>query len=277
MGIWRFKMARLAMVVLGGFAGCALIPSAQAATNAPPLFFVQISDTHRGLPLHTTRLERAIDQINALTQSVQCVIHTGDFASDDLRTGTAATISNQLARLIPPVFKVPGNHDIKPRRLQETVEAYTNYLGPLACRMEVQGIQFLMVYTEPLRKGIEIPGYDPIAWLSAQLRAHPTQETIIVTHAPDVPDFYNQAFHPGWPEASLRAWLETLKLGNIKAIITGHFHRDELHWNELGIPTYVASSIAGFWGRQGSFRIYRYEKGLLSYATVYLDDAADPQ
>ncbi len=266
MGIWR------SMAALGCLAGCVLFTSAQASTNATPLFFVQISDTHRGLPLHAVRLEQAIDQINALPQPVLCVIHTGDFASDDLRAGTAAIISNQLSRLIQPVFKVPGNHDIKPRRLQETVEAYTNHLGPLAYRMEVQGVQFLMVYTEPLRKGIEIPGYDPIAWLSAQLRAHPSLETIIVTHAPDVPDFYNQAFHPGWPEASRRAWLETLKLGNVKAIITGHFHRDELHWNELGIPTYVASSIASFWGRQGTFRVYRYEKGALSYTTVYIAD-----
>ena len=261
---------RRVVLVLALFGSLALPVS--AATNRPPLFFVQISDTHRGKPIHAQRLAAVISQINALPQPIQFVIHTGDFASDDLRTETASVITNQLAQLRVPLFTVAGNHDILPRRLDETLATYTNYIGPLAYRREVQGVQFLMVYTEPLRKGFTVPGYDPIGWVEAQLRAHPDLETIIFTHAPVDDDFYNNRIHPGWPEAVRQAWLAALRQGRVQAIVAGHFHRDELHWNELGIPTYVASSIADFWGRQATFRVYCYAAGRLSYSTVYIED-----
>jgi len=95
--------------------------------------------------------------------------------------------------------------------------------------------------------------------------------TIVVHHASDGPDFYRNKQHDGWPAEARVGWLEVLERGNVVAIITGHFHRDELWWNELGIPVYTAAPIAGYWGRQGAIRIYTYSKGRLSYQTVYME------
>ncbi|MCL1857504.1 MAG: metallophosphoesterase [Kiritimatiellaeota bacterium] len=240
-------------------------------SGADPFRFVQITDTHHGMSVHAARLDKAIDQINRLPFPVAFVLHTGDFASDNLRNAAEA-ISNSLSRINVPVLKVAGNHDILPNRLNETVAAYTNYLGDLCFRYETNGVQFLGLFTEPLRKEYVIEGYDPLAWLGEQLDANPTMPTIIVHHSPDTDDFYNNKVVAGWPEAPQTKWRETLKRGKVEAIITGHFHRDELHFSEDGIPTYVAAGMASFWGRQGTFRIYTYRDGRLSYQTVYIED-----
>jgi len=241
---------------------------------AEPWYFVQISDTHYGRAIHSNRLAQAISQINALDPAPLFVMHTGDFANDNLNNEIAAVISNGLAQIKFPVYSVPGNHDILPRRLDETLNAYTNYLGPLTFRMETNGVQFLFLYTESLRREFTVPGHDPIGWLAAQLNAHPKMPAIVVHHSPVAPDFYNGKFNESWAQQPSQVWDDTISTnGNVKAVICGHFHRDELHFNGKGIPTYVASSIASFWGRQGTFRIYRCDdNGNLSYSTVYLED-----
>jgi 3',5'-cyclic AMP phosphodiesterase CpdA len=240
--------------------------------GAEPFRFVQITDTHRGMSIHAKRLTQAIEKINALPYPVTFVLHTGDFASDNLRTNVAQAISNDFSRLNVPVFFVPGNHDILPRRLDETVDAFTNFLGSLSFRYETNGVQFLCVFTEPLRMEYTIEGYDPLAWLGEQLTTHSNMPTIVVHHAPDTEDFYNGKRVTSWPEAPQTRWRDTLKRGKVEAIIAGHYHRDEIRFHNDGIPTYIASAIASFWGRQGTFRIYTYDAGRLSYQTVYLDD-----
>jgi UDP-2,3-diacylglucosamine pyrophosphatase LpxH len=57
---------------------------------------------------------------------------------------------------------------------------------------------------------------------------------------------------------------------NVKAVIAGHFHRDELHWLE-NVPLYVSSPVAGYWGRQATFRIYEYSNGKIGYRTQYIE------
>ncbi|MDY6906314.1 MAG: hypothetical protein SWH61_16705 [Thermodesulfobacteriota bacterium] len=50
-------------------------------------------------------------------------------------------------------------------------------------------------------------------------------------------------------------WKTLINTYNVKAIVAGHFHRDELHW--LGdVPVYIAPPVAGYWGRKAAFRIY---------------------
>jgi len=260
------KLSKVAICLIGVICGL--------KTHAESWYFVQITDTHRGRAIHSNRLEQAIAQINALDPAPLFVVHTGDFASDNLNPETAAAISNDFARIKYPVYKVPGNHDILPQRVETTLNAYTNYLGPLSFRVETNGIQFLFLYTETLRKNIKIPDYDPIQWLATQLNAHPKMPTIVVHHAPVAADFYNGKFHVSWAPEPAKVWNDTINTnGNVKAVICGHFHRDELHFNDKGIPTYVAAGIAMFWSRQGTFRIYRCDdNGNLSYSTVYIED-----
>ena len=150
---------------------------------------------------------------------------------------------------------------------------YTRYIGPLGSVYETNGVVFIAVYTEPLRGAMgNVGGFDPLPWLESQLAKAGDKPVFVLTHTPDGEDFYENEVHPGWPEPNRSAWRRVLAKGNVKAILAGHYHRDELQQDADGIPLHVGNAIANFWGRQGSFRIYTYADGRLSFRTVYLDD-----
>lgn len=265
----------VALLVVALFAtGCSTAP---AVATPRIVYFAQITDTHHGPGLHQWRFDRAIDGINAAPFPLACVFHTGDFASNNLhRREVAESISNQLSRLSPPVLAVPGNHDTTKRNAPEAVQMFERSIGPLATAFETNGVVFIAVYTEPLRSDLPDLGldYDPIAWLRKTLRETHGKPVIVATHVPPFEDFYAGTVQPGWPESSRRAWEEVLGEGNVVAVVCGHFHRDEVHWDRRGVPTYVAAPIASFWGRQASYRIYELDTltGRLSYRTFYIED-----
>jgi 3',5'-cyclic AMP phosphodiesterase CpdA len=266
----------LAAIPLGAWLGGLQAQPASpivAATEDVHFHFVQISDLHFGPPEHFERNRDVVKRINALPMDLACVLVTGDVFSDGiLNDALRKTAVDTLNGLEPPIHYVPGNHDIvrKSGKLKATTEAWTRDFGPLASKAEHHGVVFLMVYTEPLAKSFEQPGFDPLAWLEAELKAAGEKPVIIVHHTPSVPDFYRNRMHEGWKLQMRRQWERLVNSANVKGVIAGHFHRAEQHW--VGdVPLYVAPSVAGFWGRQGSYRIYEYRNGRLAYRTQYLE------
>ena len=247
------------------------------------VYFAQITDTHQGPGIHQWRFDRAIEAVNRSPLPLACVLHTGDFSSGGIhKPETAAAIAERLHRIEAPLLTVPGNHDIVAKWPGTTRAAAKNFqenFGGLGQRFETNGVVFLALYTEPLRGGRPIDlgvEYDPIEWLRRELRASGGKPVIVATHTPANADFYAGGPQPGWPDAERERWVNALAEGNVVAVVCGHFHRDEVHWDERGVPTYVASSIAGFWGRQGSYRIYEYDPATrrLGYRTLYFEDPA---
>ncbi len=260
--------------------GCMGPGAEKAAVVDGPITFVQISDTHHGKPIHQYRFRQAVDNINNLPFEVTVVAHTGDFASDQLyREDRAAAISNILAGIKYPLICAPGNHDLSylgkepEKRYADCLEMYRKYIGELGQVYETDEAVFIALYTECLRRDLPvIEGYDPLKWLESEIKKAGDKLIFVFTHTPDGTDFYNNKVHNGWPEENRRAWRKILASGNVKGVFCGHYHRDELQQNDDGIPVYVCSSIANFWGRQASFRIYHYENGKVSYRSVYIED-----
>ena len=258
-----FSLALIAVLLLAARRGVA------DDTNA--FWFVQISDTHFGVVEHEARTRRVVDEINHLPMKIKFVLHTGDvFADNILKTQVVCAATSTLARLTVPIHILPGNHDILPKDLTNTLAVYTRAIGPLCSSVEYGGVRFLLLDTEPLREGFSIEGYDPLAWLKRELRDAGRKPVIVCTHAASDEDFYGNKVHPGWPAAVHAEWTRLINSGNVRAVLTGHFHRDELHW-EGNIPVFVCAPVAGFFGRQGSYRIYEYRGGRLSYDTCYLE------
>ena len=237
--------------------------------------FVQITDLHIGGGAdHVQRATRAIDAINALPVPVEFVLVTGDLVNNNLQdTNAAARVTGLLKHIHAPVHIVPGNHDILANHWTETTNAYVRAFGPLCTNFTCHGVVFLTLCDETLhdqQMAAAHPDYDPLGWLEQQLAAAGDQPVIVVNHRPCVEDFHNNEFRPGWPQPFRQRWTDLLNRHHVRAEIAGHFHRDELYW--LGnVPLYVAAPLAGYYGRQGSFRMYAWKDGRLSYRTVYLE------
>lgn len=264
-GRWRGWLGLLVAVWLGirGVAGEA----------AEPFYFVQMSDTHWGAKDGVALTRRAVAVINALPVPVECVVHTGDIFADNIRKETVIREGKAaLSGLKVPIHFVPGNHDILASNPRETGAAFEAALGPMASTAEYRGVFFIFLFTEPLRSDYRLPDYDPMRWLTAQLKAAAGRPVLLFYHAPQVADFHHNRFFPGWSDKTRLKWEKILAGGSVQAIITGHFHRDELHW--VGdIPMYVGEPVSRFWERQPAIRLYEYRDGRLGYRTLYLDEA----
>lgn len=238
---------------------------------AEPLFFVQITDTHLGQRDNLERARAAVKAINALPVKIAFVAVTGDIMHDCIMDSN--TVSEALAilgRLKAPVHYVPGNHDLLKKSPEETVAVFTNRFGPLISSAEYGGVDFIFICTEPLSGGAKIQGYDPVSSLEKLLQLHVGRPAVIFNHAPSVGDFYGNSSYRGWGDSKegLR-WTALLNRYPVKAVIAGHFHRDELHW--IGnVPLYAGPPLSSSLGRQAAFRVYQYRDGKLDYRTYYL-------
>lgn len=256
--------------------GIILLLGRLAPSEGAPLRFIQISDPHIGGGAdHAERLSKTVTLINRLPFKISCVVLSGDLGRDNLDDpGQMAQLTNILGRLKVPVHAVPGNHDIPLKRFAASLQAYTNAFGPLLNRAEYQGVVFLFMFDEPLRTTDyqeKMPDFKPLNWLKTQLAAAQTNPVILVQHSPCVTDFYRNSMHSTWDEKNARRWTALVNDYHVSAVLAGHFHRDELHWAG-DVPIYVAEPLAGYYNRQGAFRIYTWEDGHLSYNTVYLDE-----
>lgn len=262
----------VALLIFPG--GAVMQASGQSSTQPldPDFYFVQITDTHWGDADHLDRTAAAVAAINALPMDIACVVHTGDISMNRI------TDPNLMGRgigimeaLTVPVLFVAGNHDILRSDRASTSERFIDYFGPLISETEFHGVVFITLYTGPLDEGKADPAFDPLQKLASALGRADRKPVILFHHTPSIDDFYRNRFHDGWKTAVRERWKTLINAHNVKAVITGHFHRDEFHW--LGnVPVYTSSSIAGYWGRQATFRIFRYVHGRLEYSTQYLDD-----
>ncbi len=249
-----------------------LAPAAARAREQSPehFYFVQITDTHLGDRDNLMRTVKVIEAINRLPMKIGFVVHTGDIFNDNMEDEKVMRECRAaMKKLKAPVHFLPGNNDIDPANKDATVKTYADNFGRLISMASYNGVVFIFVYTEPLRKGFSIDGYRPLEMLARYLEKSKGKPVVIFHHAPSAADFYSNKFHPGWPEKVRKRWISLVNAYDVKAVITGHFHRDELHWLK-DVPLYVAPPVSGYWGRQASFRIYEYDHGRIGYRTRYI-------
>jgi 3',5'-cyclic AMP phosphodiesterase CpdA len=254
-------------------AACLIVWVSQAfsESKAPKHFyFVQITDTHWGDRDHYERTRRIVDRINHLPFEIKCVVLTGDITMDRVQDETTVRRGLSLLKgLRMPVHFVPGNHDILRENYDLTQQAYKDHFGRLLTEREYEGVVFVLIYTEPLAKSFLVDGYKPLERLEAALKRAGRKPVVVFHHTPSVENFYRNQMHDGWRNKYREDWERLLNSYNVKAVIAGHFHRDEHHW--LGeVPLYVCSPVAGYRGRQATFRIYEYKDGKVGYRTQYI-------
>ncbi|MFH2141307.1 MAG: metallophosphoesterase [Bacteroidota bacterium] len=239
--------------------------------NDEVFYFVQISDTHLGEFSNDDRTEKIVNSINGLPFDIKFVAHTGDVFQNNVADKKVRSEAKEIfSKLKYPVFFVPGNHDILASHYEKTRDAFIEFAGYTDTVVLIEDKVFLFFYTEPLRDEVIKGTSEKFDFVEKILDNYKDKQIIIFHHTPSVSDFYSNETNENWSKENSKRWKELLNGYTINAIVAGHFHRNEFHW--VGeIPLYVASSVAGFWGRQASYKVFKYQNNKLSFWTVYIE------
>jgi 3',5'-cyclic AMP phosphodiesterase CpdA len=244
---------------------------AAETVSSSGLFFVQITDTHWGAKGGVALTRRAVEAVNALPVEVAFVVHTGDILADTIRKESVVNEGLAVMRgLKAPVYYLPGNHDILEGETKETERLFVKYFGKVSSKVEIRGVLCLFMCSE-LRDGDErTQARAQQDWIDHAITKDERRPVLVFVHRPPVADRIKARTIEEWGDESYPRWERLFREHpQIKAMVTGHLHRDELHW--IGeVPIYVASSLASFWERQPTARLYKFEAGRLTYWTIYL-------
>ncbi len=244
--------------------------------NDGDFYFVQVSDIHFDGGENSRRMEEVVKAINNLPMKIEFVVITGDIMADNIaKEDIAKQALEILGRIKPPLSPLPGNHDILQKKLPQTVPLYKKYFGELSHKREVEGVVMLFVYTEPIRKDFQVEAYNPWQLLETEFYSAKGKPIIVFHHAPTSEDFYNNASHESWPAEAKEKWEKLINSADVKAVISGHFHRDEYHWSG-NVPMFAGGAVSHYWGRQAVYRIYHYQNGRLEYSTQYIESLPLP-
>jgi 3',5'-cyclic AMP phosphodiesterase CpdA len=237
---------------------------------ASHFYFVQLTDTHWGLPGDLKRTQKIIPMIDNLSLPVDFVVVTGDIidSSATKQTDIDAGVKS-LRKLKPPVWFVPGNHEKYGYDYDSYAKNFKSNFNDLNFSFENKGVVFIsfdeqMLSDNTSRRDVSVK------WLKNAICAANSKPIVIFMHIPPTGDYYFTTPAYQWTEKEKMLLSPILKDKNILAIICGHFHGDEMYW--LGdIPVYVSPPVSSKFKRQGSFRIYEYKNGKIGYISKYLE------
>jgi UDP-2,3-diacylglucosamine pyrophosphatase LpxH len=236
-----------------------------------PLYFVQITDTHLGYEDNNERTAKVVEMINKLPFDIKFVVHTGDVFQNNVSDKSVTSDADRIFSMLNyPIFFVPGNHDILFKKFEATKKDFIDFAGYTDTTFTLNDIVFMFFYTEQLRDGLIPGGDEKLEEIKLCLEKYKDKKMIIFSHTPSESDFFDNSDHENWEQKNAEDWEKLLNNYNVLGLINGHFHRNEMHWAGK-IPVYVAPAIAGFWGRQASFRIYLVNNNMISYKTVYVE------
>ncbi len=235
------------------------------------MIIAQISDSHvtEGHPERAEALAACVHHINALTEPVDLVVHTGDLVHDatPLEYETVARI---LERLEKPWYVIPGNRD---RRAPMTNAFPTDRLGTNEdgfLQYTIPGFPQQLIVLDTLDETSKLGTLceQRFAHLEAMLAEDKTKPTALFMHHPPY-DVVESDYPFQFDSRETVAHLEKI-LGNYTNVIRifcGHSHRA----SEGRIAAVHASTIPsialdlrwGFYGEDAEttplYQIHRYE------------------
>jgi|SRR5581483_10723491 len=245
-------------------------------TSAAQVTIAQISDTHLGdkhAPHAADNLRKAVEMIN--DRHPDAVILSGDIGENPRAWDEAKSI---LKKLHPPLYYVPGNHDVH----STDVERYRDAFGKDYYSFNVKNVTFVVIDSqllgnfdhydakrpEPLPAQAEEESERMLGW-AAGLRGEDRDDrnpgergerhvTIGVQH---IPVFHDGGFpdpHPYWvvndPYRSRE--MKLLHQLGIKDMLVGHWHNGRVFQRE-GITWHVAPATSWLpWGGELGFAMH---------------------
>jgi 3',5'-cyclic AMP phosphodiesterase CpdA len=200
----------------------------QSMSARGSLQFVQISDSHIGFNKAANTdvvgtLELAVKKINALPQTPDFIIHTGDLT----HTSKAAefdTLDQVLKGALPKhVFFVPGEHDTSFDDGKQYLERYAKQSkGQGWYSFTHKDVHFVGLSNVAAVDGLGKLGDEQIRWLEADLKGQPASRAVVVfAHIP----LWSVYPEWGWATQDSAQALSYLKRFGSVTVLNGHIHQ----------------------------------------------------
>lgn len=250
---------------------CATFTSAQS--DSATVTIAQISDTHLGekrAPHAEKNLKQAVEMINQ--RQTDAVVLSGDIGENPAEWEKARSI---LKKLKPPLFYVPGNHDVH----SNDVERYREVFGRDFYAFRVKWVTFLVIDSQllgnfdayeakqpmPLPPETEDESERMLSWLSerdweknADAATDGKQIIIGVQHIPAFRDGSFPDPKPYWVinEPYRSKELKILHELGIRDMLVGHWHNGRV-FKQDGITWHVAPATSWLpWGGELGFAVH---------------------
>jgi 3',5'-cyclic AMP phosphodiesterase CpdA len=210
-----------------------------------PVCVAQISDLHIKRPgalaygrIDTAKaLERCVAALNEFTPAPDFVVMSGDLAD----TPTAEEYDHLKRLLTPlklPFASIPGNHDSRAMmRAAFPASNYAQSAGPLDQRIEIAGIDLLLLDSSVPGKPDGQLDSTTLEWLDATLASSPQRPALLFLHHPP--------FRTGISHMDRQNLLNTDAFAlivrrhpRVRLVATGHVHRATLTMF-AGVPTTI--------------------------------------
>src|SRR5580692_4401211 len=214
--------------------GAAGVAGSQAFGQKPPagsaggFSFVQISDSHMGFnkpanPDVTGTLRAAVDKINALPQTPEFIIHTGDL-SHSSKPEEFDTLSQVMTGAkAKQVFYVPGEHDNSVDDGKLYLERFgKDTKGKGWYSFDHKGVHFVGLVNSAALEGMGKLGTDQLEWLEADLKGRKSSTPLVLfAHLP------LWAVYPewGWGTQDSEQALSYVKRFGSVTVLNGHIHQ----------------------------------------------------
>ena len=190
--------------------------------------FVQISDSHIGFnkpanPDVNGTLQAAVDKINALPQSPDFIIHTGDL-SHLAKPNEFDTMDEILkGSRQKQIFYVPGEHDTSSDDGKQYLERYgKGTQGRGWYSFDHKGVHFVGLVNVGAQEGLGKLGSDQLEWLETDLKARKTSTPIVLfAHIP----LWTVYPEWGWGTQDSEQTLGYLKRFGSVTVLNGHIHQ----------------------------------------------------
>jgi 3',5'-cyclic-AMP phosphodiesterase len=209
-----------------------------------PVYIAQISDLHIKRPGSlaygrvdtAAALERAVAALNEFTPKPNFVVISGDLAD----TPTAEEylhLKRLLAKLKLPFAGIPGNHDSRELMRAALPQAYAFPSGPLNQRIEVAGLDLVLLDSSVPGKPHGELDAPSLQWLETMLVSSPDRPALLFLHHPP---FRTGIWHMDRQNLLNAGELAPIirRHPRVQLIASGHVHRATLTML-AGVPTTI--------------------------------------
>ncbi len=235
----------LKLAGLGGavFASGLVRPARAATMPADDFFFVQLSDTHWGYkgaanPEAANTLQRAVAAVNALEQTPDFIIFTGDLThttDDDKERRKRMTEFRDIvgALKVKTVRFIPGEHDAS----LDNGQAFQSFFGATHYAFDHKGVHFVAL--DNVSDPTGAIGEAQLKWLADDLaKQNKEQPLVVFAHRP-LFDLYPQW---DWATKDGAAAVKLLEPFEYVTVFYGHIHQEHHHMTG-NIPHHAATSL----------------------------------